>query len=49
MRTKMMVDGVEVKLNAFTQKFFAKILEGAVSALRDVDKGWEKLEISVDK
>ncbi len=49
MKTKLHLDGEEVPLNDFVEKFFAKVLEGAVSSLKRTDADWKRLTISVER
>jgi hypothetical protein len=49
MKTKLYLDGEEVPLNDFVEKFFAKVLEGAVDSLKRTDSEWKKLNISVER
>lgn len=49
MKTKLHLDGKEVPLNDFVEKFFASVLEGAVSSLKRTDEEWKNLTISVER
>jgi hypothetical protein len=43
------IDGEIIELNEFVAKFFASTLEGAVSALRDINSNWKELSITVKR
>jgi hypothetical protein len=41
------VDDEEVDTNEFVQNVIGKAIAGAVSALKGVKEGWEKIEVTV--
>jgi hypothetical protein len=49
LKTVLVVDSEEIKLNEFSQRILANMLEGAVSALRDVRTDWTEIKITVQK
>ncbi len=46
---KLLVDGKEIGLNEFVEKFLTGMVSGAVTSLRGVKSDWEKIEIIVEK
>jgi hypothetical protein len=47
--TKLKVDGKEIEINEFVEKFLAGTLVGAVSTLNGVAADWKKIEIVIKK
>ena len=46
---KLYVDGKDIPLNEFVEKFLNGTLVGAVESLRDIKKDWKKIEIRITK
>jgi len=46
---KLLIDGKEVDLNEFVQKFLSGTIVGAVTALREIKKDWKEIEIKITK
>jgi len=49
LKAKLLVDGVNIELNEFVEKFLGGTVAGAVTSLRDVSKDWKKIELKVEK
>ena len=49
MKAKLLVDGKQIGLNEFVEKFLSGTVEGAVTSLRGVKDDWKKIEITVEK
>lgn len=49
MGTKVKVDGVEIALNEFVERFIEGTVVGGVSSLKGIDGKWKKLEIEITK
>jgi hypothetical protein len=49
MGMKLKVDGKEIPLNEFVEKFMAGSLTGAVSSLKGINENWKKIEIEIEK
>jgi hypothetical protein len=47
--TKLKVDGKEVEINEFVEKFLAGTIVGAVSTLNGIEADWKKIEIVIKK
>jgi len=46
---KLKVDGKEIPINAFVERFLSGTLTGAVSSLKGIDGNWKKVEIEIQK
>ena len=46
---KLLIDGENIELNDFVERFFTKTLEGAVSSLHNINKDWNKLELFIER
>jgi hypothetical protein len=49
MGAKLLVNGKEISLNEFVEKILSGMVVGAVTSLRDINKDWKKIEITVTK
>lgn len=49
MKVSLLVDGKEIKINEFVEDFFGKTLQGAVSTLKEVNRGWKELDIKLKR
>ena len=49
MSMKLKVDGKEIPLNDFVEKFMAGSITGALSSLKGIDENWNKVEIEIQK
>jgi hypothetical protein len=49
MSMKLKVDGKEVPLNEFVEKFMSGSITGAVGSLKGINEGWKKIEIEIKK
>ncbi len=49
MAAKLLVDGKEIDLNEFVEKFLSGMVSGAVTSLRGVKQDWKKIEVIVEK
>jgi len=49
MEVKLYVDGKDISLNEFIEKFLSGTLVGAVESLRDIKRDWKKIEIRITK
>ena len=47
MTLKLKVDGKDIALNEFVEKFLTATIIGAVSSLHDVEKDCKKVEIEI--
>ena len=47
MGLKLKVDGNEIPLNDFVEKFIQGVIVGGVSSLKGIKEDWEKIEIEV--
>jgi len=47
--TKLKVDGKEIEINEFVEKFLGGTVVGAVSTLNDVVADWKIIEIVIKK
>jgi hypothetical protein len=46
---KLKVDGKEIPLNEFVEKFMSGSLTGAINSLKGINENWEKIEIEIQK
>jgi hypothetical protein len=46
---KLKVDGKEIPLNEFVERFIQGVIVGGVSSLKGIRENWEKIEIEVTK
>jgi hypothetical protein len=49
MAVKLSVDGETLDLNSFVEKILNGTIVGAVTALRDVNKDWKKIELIITR
>jgi hypothetical protein len=49
MGMKLKVDGKEIPLNEFVERFIQGVVVGGVSSLKGINENWEKIEIEVTK
>jgi hypothetical protein len=49
MKVSLVVDGVEILLNDFTQQIIGNVSAGMASSLRGVSPDWKKLRITVER
>jgi hypothetical protein len=46
---KLKVDGKEIPLNEFVEKFMSGSITGAVTSLKGINGNWKKIEIEIEK
>jgi hypothetical protein len=46
---KLKVDGKDIPLNDFVEKFVQGIIVGGITSLKGIKNDWEKIEIEVTK
>jgi hypothetical protein len=46
---KLKVDGKEIPLNEFVEKFMRGSITGAMTSLKGIDENWKKIEIEIQK
>ena len=46
---KLIVDGKEIPLNEFVEKFMSGSLTGAITSLKGINENWKKIEIEIQK
>lgn len=49
MTLKLKVDGKEIPLNEFVEKFMNGSITGAISSLHGINENWKKIEIEIQK
>ncbi len=49
MKVELIVDGIPVSLNAFTQEFIGNVAIAMAESLRGVGQSWKEMEIRVTK
>lgn len=49
MRTRLSIDGDDIELNQFVERFFANVVTGAISALKGVKSDWKIVELTVER
>lgn len=49
MKVRLVVDGVEIPLNDFTQQIIGNVSAGMASSLRGVSLDWKNLRIMVER
>lgn len=49
MGMKLKVDGKDIPLNDFVEKFVQGIIVGGITSLKGIKNDWEKIEIEVTK
>lgn len=49
MKVKLYIDGKDIKLNEFVEKFLSGTITGAVTSLRDIKKDWKEIEVRIKK
>ncbi|MEM0499017.1 MAG: hypothetical protein QW781_05935 [Methanothrix sp.] len=49
MKVSLVVDGVEIPLNDFTQQMIGNVSAGMASSLRGVSQDWKSLQITVER
>jgi hypothetical protein len=43
------VDGKEIPLNEFVEKFISGSIAGAITSLKGINENWKKIEIEIQK
>ncbi len=46
---KLKVDGKEIPLNEFVEKYMQSTIVGGISSLKGIKEDWKKLEIEITK
>jgi hypothetical protein len=46
---KLKVDGKEIPLNEFVEKFMSGSITGAMTSLKGINQDWKKIEIEIQK
>jgi hypothetical protein len=46
---KLKVDGKEIPLNEFVEKFVSGSITGAITSLKGINENWKKIEIEIQK
>jgi len=46
---KLKVDGKEIPLNEFVEKFMRGSITGAMGSLKGINENWKKIEIEIQK
>jgi hypothetical protein len=46
---KLKVDGKEIPLNEFVDKFVSGSITGAITSLKGINENWKKIEIEIQK
>jgi hypothetical protein len=46
---KLKVDGKEIPLNEFVEKFMSGSITGAITSLKGINQDWKKIEIEIQK
>jgi len=46
---KLKVDGKDVPLNEFVEKFMRGSVTGAITSLKGIKEDWKKIEIEIEK
>lgn len=49
MGLKMKIDGKEIPLNEFVEKYLQGTLVGGISTLKGVKEDWKKIELEITK
>ncbi|ABK15001.1 MAG: hypothetical protein H5T42_08270 [Methanothrix sp.] len=49
MKVRLVVDGIEIPLNDFTQQIIGNVSAGMASSLRGVSQDWKNLRIMVER
>ena len=49
MKAKLLIDGIEIDLNEFVEKFLSGTIAGAISSLHGTNKDWKEIEIRIKK
>jgi hypothetical protein len=49
MSLKLKVDGKEIPLNEFVEKFMSGSITGAMTSLKGINEDWKKIEIEIKK
>ena len=49
MDMKLKVDGKEVPLNEFVEKFMSGSITGALASLKGINEDWKKVEIEITR
>ena len=49
MTLKLKVDGKEIPLNEFVEKFVSGSITGAITSLKGINENWKKIEIEIQK
>ena len=46
---KLKIDGKEIPLNEFVEKFMSGSITGAINSLKGIKEDWKKIEIEIQK
>jgi hypothetical protein len=46
---KLKIDGKEIPLNEFVEKFMSGSITGAIGSLKGIKEDWKKIEIEIQK
>ncbi len=46
---KLKIDGKEIPLNEFVEKFISGSITGSVTTLKGIKEDWKKIEIEIQK
>jgi hypothetical protein len=46
---KLKIDGKEIPLNEFVEKFVSGSITGAIISLKGIKEDWKKIEIEIQK
>ncbi len=46
---KLKIDGKEIPLNEFVEKFMSGSITGAIVSLKGIKEDWKKIEIEIKK
>ncbi|HUK84375.1 MAG TPA: hypothetical protein VLU95_00790 [Candidatus Acidoferrum sp.] len=49
MTMKLKIDGKEIPLNEFVEKFISGSITGSVTTLKGIKEDWKKIEIEIQK
>ncbi|MGZ4850053.1 MAG: hypothetical protein ACXV2C_01580 [Candidatus Bathyarchaeia archaeon] len=49
MTMKLKIDGKEIPLNEFVEKFMSGSITGAVNSLKGIKEDWKKIQIEIQK
>ena len=46
---KLKIDGKEIPLNEFVEKFMSGSITGAINSLKGIKEDWKKIQIEIQK